>query len=145
MPSSLRLLACAAIVTWTSGCVWIVHRVDVTPVAAHTDTLTTTAPVKVHLRDGSIIMYPRGVAIVADTLRGAGTHYDRTVTNWLPVTRVPADSVAAMEVFDTSVDEGASLLASGLSTTVLAAGLYLVVSNIHISFSGAGAAAAGHP
>jgi hypothetical protein len=141
------LLACATLILWTSGCVWIVHSVDTKPVAPLTGTLATKSPVKVHLLDGSIVMFRAGATLAADTLRGAGTRYDRTVSNWSPVSVVPRDSVAAMEVFDTKVDDGPSVLFSALTTVTTAGLVYMIVSGLHIGpvFSSPGMTAARHP
>jgi len=51
------------------------HRVDITPVPPGVPA-TIATPVRVHLTDGSTVIFAEGVAVTADAVEGRGTRYD---------------------------------------------------------------------
>jgi hypothetical protein len=57
-------------------------------------------PVKVHLLDGSTLVYADGVTLDRDTLRGRGWRYDLWLNTAGGAQDIGLDSVAAMEVYD---------------------------------------------
>ena len=61
-------------------------------------------PVKVHLLDGSTVLFPEGAGIGDDRLTGIGERYDIRLSPLGTVSEVARDSVSAMERFDTEVD-----------------------------------------
>lgn len=77
--------------------------------------------VKAHLADGSTVLYPDGVTIAGDTVRGTGTRWDLTLTDSGPALPIPLDSVLAMEAFRTNVDEGKTIGISLLATVGITA------------------------
>lgn len=80
-----------------------------------------TSPVKVHLRDGSTVVFSKGVTVAGRRLVGRGTHYDLALGSARAVTSVPLDDVLAMENFSVDEDTFTSLaLTLGLVGAVLA-------------------------
>ncbi len=71
-----------------------------------------TSPVKAHLNDGSTILYPRGVTIEADTVRGNGFRYAAGSSLSAPSSFVVLDSVVGMETYQTTVRQAPTILTS---------------------------------
>lgn len=113
-----RGVACAVVAAFSSSCV--VQRVAVEPLPAHVPVLVKT-PVKAHLKDGSTVVYDKGVSVGRDALVGPGVRHDPTLRRSEPVERVPLTSVAAMETFRYRTKEGQTAVLS-----LLAAGATLV-------------------
>ena len=111
-PGLLALLAAATLPA--AGCIWIFHHVEVASVSRPADSVTVESPVKAHLANGFTVVYPQGVRVVGDTVRGSGTRYDLQLRDATPVSQVPLDSVVAMESFETRVDAGTSFAVSTL-------------------------------
>ena len=86
-----RLLARAAVlplilaILSIPACVILVGKAEVSSVDASTP-VTLTTPVKAHLRDGSTVLYRRGVTVTAESLAGPGTRYGLTLADSAPVT-----------------------------------------------------------
>jgi hypothetical protein len=104
-------LLVAFVVSAAGGCVS--HRVEVRPLMP-TDRMVVVGPVKVHLRDGSTVVYAPGVVVtvMVGTLRGAGTRYNYTLTEAAPVESVPVEMVVGMERFGTEVNRTATTVQS---------------------------------
>jgi hypothetical protein len=62
-----------------------------------------TAPVKAHLRNGSVVLFPQGLTIDEGALLGAGEEYDLARTQRTLVHTVPSDQVAAIEAYEREV------------------------------------------
>ena len=75
-----------------------------------------TSRVKAHLDDGTTVLYPDGVTIDGDTVRGHGAAYDLALANRGFVSAVPLRRVVAMETFRTGVDPLATFAVSTLAT-----------------------------
>ena len=97
------------------GCVF--HRVQVQPVVPR-DAVAVTSPVKALLKDGSTVVYAKGVTVSGGTLRGAGVRYDLALKQSASVDSIPLDSVVGMESFQTRVDG----VKTALVTTLVTAG-----------------------
>lgn len=69
-------------------------------------------------------MYPDGFTIRGDTVQGRGSRYDLTLQFAGTATRLPADSVAAMESFRLETDAGRS----ALGTLGVVGGVVLAIS-----------------
>jgi len=114
--SSPRLLVLLTAATLpAAGCIWIFHHVEVADVSRPAE-ITVESPVKAHLANGFTIVYPNGISVVGDTVRGTGTRYDLQLGDATPISQVPLDSVVAMESFETQVDAGTSIAVSTLAT-----------------------------
>jgi hypothetical protein len=100
-----------ALVVSTAGCVS--HRVDVRPMMP-TDQMVVPGPVKVHMADGSTVVYGPGVVVTVrqGAVRGAGTRYNYALTEAMPVDSVPVDTIVKMERFSTEVNRTATVLQS---------------------------------
>lgn len=59
---------------------------------------------KVHLLDGSTVLFPEGAEIEVDRLTGRGERYDIRLSPMGSVSGVARDSVAALESFDVLID-----------------------------------------
>lgn len=122
MRASLRLrLAPGLLPLLTSGCVILVGKVEVTPVRPTADSMTIGGPVKVHLSDGSTVVYRDGLTMLRDSILGSGTKYGLTLRDSASIEAVPLDRVAAMERFDTRVQSGSSAgISLGLTALLVA-------------------------
>jgi len=123
-----RLVALLTICSILSSC-FVFRRVDVQPVDALEGT-RVTSPVKAHLKDGSTIVYPRGLTVAGGFLQGAGDRYDVTLTKTGVADNVPLDLVIGMESFRTRVNVAKTAIVSTLATigiTYAAAGLAFVI------------------
>ena len=83
---------------------------------------TVKAPVKAHLKDGSTVVYERGVRVSTDALVGSGMRYDLSLRRSEPVERVPLGEVAAMETFRVEVKAAETVVFSLLATGAVALG-----------------------
>jgi hypothetical protein len=131
----LARILVAGLIPAATGCIWIVHQVEVVALPARGDSVATRSPVKVHLRDGFTVVYRDGLTISRDTLRGNGVRYDRRLADPTLVTLVPRDSVVAMESFDTRVNAGKTVGFSALTTgSVIAIAAVIYSSNTTVPY-----------
>lgn len=84
---------------------------------------------KVHLLDGSTIIYHDGVTIENGRLGGLGIRYDIRLDSIGTVSRIALDSVGAMENFETSLDVGRTVAVNTVPIGALAA-LILILDAI---------------
>jgi hypothetical protein len=103
------------------GCIFVFRGVTATAVDTHADSVLIRSPAKAHLRDGSVVLYRNGVLVLRDTLRGAGTRYalDGSPQELPEGSRIPVDSVAAMESFHTRVNATRSIVVSVAATAAV--------------------------
>ena len=102
------------------ACVILTGRAEVAAVDTSTP-VTLTTPVKAHLRDGSTVLYRRGVTVAAESLMGPGTRYGITLADSAPVTAVAIADVAGMESFRRVNEPVPSAALSLLGTAALGA------------------------
>lgn len=74
------------------------------------------SPVKAHLVDGSTVMFPKGLTVEDNKLKGEGFKYDITLERSEPVTEIRLDDVAAMESYQDVVNTGATVAATTITT-----------------------------
>jgi len=108
-----RLLLLSIAFSW-SACIF--NRVAVDPIDPGTQPVAVRSPVKVHLTDGSTVIFPYGVTIDRDTVEGPGLRYDLTLTSQVPVTSLPLDDVVAMENFRTEVEVAKTVLVTSATS-----------------------------
>ena len=138
LKSHFRRLLFAAmaflILSGLEGCVLIFRGVRTDPIATTPASERTSilTPVKVHLIDGSTVLYRNGVDIRDGTLTGPGTRYGLTLTDSADARAVPLDSVAAMESFTGETNAGLTLLVSTLVTAALIEGFFLASHPDHV-------------
>lgn len=106
----------AVLLLAASAC-WLVRRVDVQGSPRSEDMVRS--PVKAHLIDGSTVVYPNGLTLSQDTLRGEGTRFDLALRNPTRTLTIPLDSVVGLEAFRTRLDEGRTILYSTLTSVVI--------------------------
>ncbi len=116
-----RLVMCLVATTFIAGCVhsfWTVQPKQVDPRSAS----TISSPVKVHLRDGSTVVFRNGISVLGRDITGVGQSYrlldDVSVT---PRDRIPLDSVVGVETF-----EGRLLTAQSVTVSIAATALAAV-------------------
>lgn len=123
-----RILALTSITISIAACV--IHRLEVTPVDTNvTEPTVVVSPVKVHLLDGSTVVFPNGVSVDRGAVRGDGRRYDLTLGDGTSVSEVPTDRIAAIESYQTPVSTGASAAATaGSSIAWIVGGTALAVA-----------------
>ena len=106
MPRLAALLLALAL----GGCLF--YRADVDPIPVG-PTQQVASPLRVHLDDGSVVLFPDGAAFGADSVRGPNallvTFPDNTTE---AIRAVPADRVLGAEVYSTDINASKSVLAS---------------------------------
>jgi hypothetical protein len=109
------LLGATAI--FAAGCIF--HRVQVQQIIPR-DTVVVTSPVKAHLKDGSTVVYAKGVTVSGGTLRGAGVRFDLALKQSSNVDSIPLDSVVGMESFETRVNVAKTAIVTTLTIVGIA-------------------------
>jgi hypothetical protein len=100
------------------SCVTVRH-IEITPIEAGEDTqlpIVVESPVKAHLVDGSTVMFPNGLTVADNNIKGQGFKYDITLERSEPVTEIHLDDVAAMESYQDVVNTGATVAATTVTT-----------------------------
>ena len=95
------------------------RQVEVEEVAT-TDSTVVHSPVKAHLADGSVLLFPDGVTVTPEALRGVGARYDLALRYAGEVERVSMDSVVGVESFRTGTNVPVSV---ALSAPAIALGV----------------------
>jgi len=84
--------------------------------------------VKVHLADGSTVLFPEGVTIEEAWVTGNGDRYDIRLSPVGSVSEIARDSVVALERFRTVIDGDKTIAYNALSTLFgLAAGAVVLL------------------
>lgn len=81
------------------------------------------SPVKAHLPDGSVVVFPEGAEHSGDSLRGEGYHYDLSLDFLATRTSLPLDSVLGVETVEFGTDVASTVLVSTLLTGMTALGV----------------------
>jgi hypothetical protein len=95
--------------------------------------IVTVSPVKAHLYDGSVIVFPEGVRTKANVLKGDGIRYDLTRQSSFRVRSVERDSVAFIESYEGKILPGPTFLSIagvGVSTIFILALTLAAVTTI---------------
>lgn len=109
--SRAAILASTALL---GSCIWIV-RSD--PRAEPlTEPVAVSSPVKAHLSDGSVVVFPSGVTYGQDSLTGQGSQYDLALRQTAARRSVPLDSVLGVEAIEGGVSAGSTVAVSALAT-----------------------------
>jgi len=83
--------------------------------------LKVTSPVKAHMKDGSTVVFAKGVSVTRTHVRGDGTSHDLELARRTPVTELKLEDVAAMEQYGFEVDTAATVGLSILAVAGIAA------------------------
>ncbi len=100
------------------SCVTVRH-IEITPIEAGEDAeppIVVESPVKAHLVDGSTVMFPRGLTVAGNKIKGQGYKYDITLELTEPITEMHLDDVAAIESYQDVVNTGATVAATTVTT-----------------------------
>ena len=128
MPKPIYLLAALAALLF-SGCIYLFRTVEVEPIDPAQAPVNVSTPVKVHLLDGTIALFPNGAVFKDEAIAGLGTRYSLLLDSSFQVGRIPLDRVAALETYDERVLKGPSVVASLLATgATVAATPFLLVA-----------------
>jgi hypothetical protein len=96
-----------------------VRQIEIKPVEPDEDStspVVVESPVKVHLVDGSTVMFPEGMRVDAGRVKGHGFKYDLTLQETTPVTEIDLENIAAMESYQDGVNTGATVAATTVTT-----------------------------
>lgn len=113
-------LACVVLVP-LAGCIFARNAVIQLPV----DTLRSDSsrqlesPAKVHLKDGSVVVFPKGFAFDGEVIRGAGEQHDLLRTSRTAVDAVPIECIAAVEYYTAEVSSRPTIAGTVLYVAVL--------------------------
>ena len=123
--SFLRALA-AAWLLFTAGCV--VFHLKVKPVSPK-ESVTVNTPVKAHLKDGTTVVFRKGIRVEQGFLRGRGAHYDLSLSDSKEVEQVALESVVGVESFHSKLNIGSTvaLNLAGVGAVVGGAVLALIL------------------
>ena len=111
-----------------SACVFISRRLEIQSVSTRSPVIVSS-PVKAHLKDGSTVVYPRGVQVTADALVGQGTRHDVSLTTGTSVDRIELSDVLGMESYRTRTNGAQSFIVSSLvSAGAFVGGVLLAVA-----------------
>lgn len=106
----------------TASCI-ISRGVEVSRVSvARSDSAVVNSPVKAHLMDGTIAVFPTGVIVAHNRAVGRGWRYTATLRDSTQVSSVPLDSVLGMEAFRTHYDAGRTITYSAIATGAVLVG-----------------------
>lgn len=103
----------------TSACLWVIRS---PPRAVPlTEPVTVRSPVKAHLIDGSVVVFPDGSTYASDSLVGPGMHFDLQLAFLAERRSVPLDSVLGVEVIEGGSNIAATFVVSTIATAAGAA------------------------
>jgi hypothetical protein len=118
-----------AIVAACAALACTVHYVGIDQVPRTADSVTVATPVKAHLLDGQTVVFPDGITLARDTVRGSGTRYDLRLQPAGSVSGLPLDSVLGLEAYRTRVDA----VPTALLTTLAIAGTAVVTAGVIVA------------
>ena len=113
----LRLVFCALLLTTLgiTSCRFQSPSVRSIPVQAVPTPVRSS--VKAHMLDGSTVIFPNGVHLQQNRIIGAGRRYP-LLGGGVAVASIPLDSIVGMEAYDSNLNEGATVAASGATAVV---------------------------
>lgn len=108
----LRSLPVLGLTLALSGCVLLFQRADVDPLVT-TAPQQVTSPLRVHLTDGSVLLFPNGAVFAADSVTGTGATLLTVPDDETTAVRgAPMDRVLGAEVYSTDTDVETSVAAT---------------------------------
>ncbi|HMA44157.1 MAG TPA: hypothetical protein VKO86_09080 [Gemmatimonadales bacterium] len=118
-----------AVVAACAALACTVHYVGIEQVPRSADSVTVATPVKAHLVSGETVVFPDGITLSHDTVRGSGTRYDLRLQPAGPAATLPLDSVLGLEAYRTRVDA----VPTALLTTVAIAGTAVLTAGVIVA------------
>ena len=122
----LALVGCALV---AAGCVHIFWRTEIKPVDLSRPTLVNT-PLKVHMTDGSTVLFRSGGVVDQKTISGTGERYSLTSSVARSTSSVPLDSVVGVETFQGKRLTGTSVVVSAAATAATFVGTVTLLKAI---------------
>lgn len=113
-----RLLVLLGFALVLGGCVWVFRTVEVEPIDKAAPPVEVESPLKAHLLNGSVVVFPDGAQFIGDSLVGAGKRYRLDLADSVVVGGLALDSVAALEVYEEKTNVPLTLLATVAATAV---------------------------
>lgn len=113
------LLLSGAAVLIAGGCVNVFWETHANPLHLSTAAAlqrTVQSPLKVHMKDGSTVVFRRGAVVRPDSIVGEGERFPLLVDSGTLVAAIRSDSVAAIEVFEGKVLSAPTVLATAAAT-----------------------------
>lgn len=107
------------------ACVQAFWTTDVSAVTRPSETTSTQirSPVKVHLFDGSTVVFATGALVSHDSITGAGLSYALLTSESVARHAVPMDSVIAVEAFEGKLLTAPTVVATAAATAVTVVGV----------------------
>ena len=125
----LRSLPVLGLALVLGGCVILFQRADVDPLATAAPQ-QVTSPLRVHLTDGSVLLFPNGAVFAADSVTGTGATMLTVPANETTAVRgAPMDRVLGAEVYstDTNVESSVAATLGASAVSYVAIGVAAVV------------------
>jgi hypothetical protein len=127
---TLKHITAGLLIVTTASCAVVSTRVDVTAVPP-TEPAEIAGALKVHLKDGSTVVYQSGATITSTEIRGEGTRYPLE-GKAVAVTTVMREEVTGMESYRQVTNTGKSI---GQSLLMAGAGVGLFIAVLALSWS----------
>lgn len=114
----------------TAACINVYWKTDVRSIERSAlgagDSTTVTSPVKVHLADGSTVIFRDGALVTGDRIIGSGQSFALLQSAGVTRNMVPMDSVVGVEAFETRLLAAPTVLVSAAATVAGAFGAALL-------------------
>lgn len=101
------------------GCTHFYYRIDAKEIAVHHPPGNIAGPLKVHLSNGDIILFPNGAEFSYTTIDGDGTLYSLSYPT-TQIFTIPRDSVVVMQRYKRSLRTLESFYMSLMSYSIVA-------------------------
>lgn len=110
------------------ACVQAFWTTDVSAVTPPSDTTSTQirSPVKVHMFDGSTVIFAEGATVSRDSITGDGMSYALLSSVSVSRQAVPMDSVIAVEAFEKKLLAAPTVVATAAATALSVVGVALL-------------------
>ena len=115
---------------FVNSCVFIETRIQPLSVSdlRQSSNYRIAKPVKVHLQDGSMVLYNAGFKVEADTIRTIGIKYEHNQIKGSRVPSLPVTEIVYLEAYYQGIAAGPSILVTAgilllLFVTIYAAGM----------------------
>ena len=118
MPKRPALVFLALVIVAAAGACIVVRQHEVDTLDPGRRVVVET-PVKAHLRDGSVIVFPEGAAVTRDSITGNGEKYDALRRPAGSSRGAALNDVVGAEAYSVGASEGKTLAYSGLALATL--------------------------
>jgi len=107
----------AAVLLVVCSCAFVSRTPRLVPRLEQDGLPVANSPARVHMLDGSVVVYSSGLSVGHGAILGRGVRYDLLRQNSMPVTTIPLESVVGVESYDkhTNVGPGIALAPVGVA------------------------------